>query len=207
MVFRFLNRSPFNSAGAAPSPRPAMRGASPRASDPSARELALEAELAALRREQAVLVREEAKERANLTALEDKLDTLANEIDSVARRTRNPALRENGVAMVARVKAAAQTNGAGRNTQIIVDTIKYALGIGPSPWTGAAPPAASAQPAAVRATAQEIIDSGNRAAGRNTSTDVRTGEPKPLPSPLTRIDPAAAGIVRAGRRARNEPDE
>jgi hypothetical protein len=203
MVFRFLNRSPFNGAGAAPS-RPVMRGSSP----PSPRELALERELAALRREQAILVRAEAAERANLTALEDRLDTLANEIDTVARRTRNPALRENGVAMVARVKATAQTNGAGRNTQIVVDTIKYALGLAPSPWAGAVPPAAtSAQPAAVRADPQAIIDAGAKLRGDNTSTDVRTGQPRPLPSPLTKLDPTAASIVRAGRRARNEPDE
>jgi hypothetical protein len=199
MVFRFLDRyRPFTNGGAVVPSRPIMRGSSPRASGPSPRELALERELAALRREQAVLVREEAAKRANLIALEDRLDALANEIDTVARRTRDPALRENGAAMISRVKAAAQTNGAGRNTQIIVDTIKYALGIGPSPWTGAAPPATSAQPAAVvpidpAKRAAEIVAAGRKA---------RAETPPEMPS-----DPTAAGIVRAGKRARNEPTD
>jgi hypothetical protein len=198
-------------------PRPALGpsrngsgdSASPFSSRPSAgpspRELSLERELATLRAQQAALVRAEAEERANLTALEDRLDTLANEIDTVARRARNPALRENGAAMISRVKAAAQTNGAGCNTQIVVDTIKYALGIGPSPWAGPAPPAApSAQPAAVRADPQAIVDAGAKLRGDSMSTDVRTGQPRPLPSPVATLDPVARGIVRQGRLAKNE---
>jgi hypothetical protein len=65
-------------------------------------------------------------------------------------------------------------------------------------------PPPPAQPALVRADPQMIIDAGKRAAGRNTSTDVRTGEPRPLPSPLAKLDPVARGVIRQGRRAKNE---
>jgi hypothetical protein len=179
----------------------------PRASDPSSREAELQAELDRLYAERATLARAEAAERANLVRLQDRLDILSNEIDALARRTRNPQLRENGAAMIARVKVAAQANGAGRNAQVVVDTIKYALGIGPSPWTGAAPPAASA-PAAVRADPQAIVDAGAKLRGDSMSTDVRTGQPRPLPSPLATLDPIARGIVRQGRLAKGEkPDD
>jgi hypothetical protein len=203
MVFRrFLDRYRFANGGAVAPSRPVMRGV-------NTREAQLQRELDALLAERGVLARAEAEERQNLARLQDRLDILAGEIDALARRTRDPALRENGAAMVARVKAAAQTNGAGRNAQIVVDTIKYALGIGPLPWAGPTPPVAPpGQPAAVRATAQEIVDAGAKVRGDQTSTDVRTGEPRPLPSPVARLDPVARGIIRQGRIAKNEkPDD
>jgi hypothetical protein len=174
-----------------PPSRPLARG-------PNTREAELRAELDALYAEQARVARVEAEERQNLARLQDRLDILAGEIDKKAKASRDRDLAERGAAMVARVKAAAQTNGAGRNTQIIVDTIKYALGIGPSPWTGAAPPATSAQPAAVvpidpAKRAAEIVAAGRKA---------RAETPPEMPS-----DPTAAGIVRAGKRARNEPTD
>jgi hypothetical protein len=176
----------------------------PRASDPSPRELALEGELAALRREQASLVRAEAAERANLTALQDRLDTLANEIDTVARRTRDPELRERGARMIAGVRANASQYGASRDTRTIMRVIKYALGIEPSPWAGPAPAATPAQPTAVRADPQAIVDAGAKLRGDNMSVDIGTGQPRPLPSPMAKLDPVARGIIRQGRIAKNE---
>jgi hypothetical protein len=201
MVFRFLNRAPFNGAGAAPSPRPVMRGSSPR-------ETQLQRELDALRAEQAALARQERAAAANLADMQDALDVLAGEIDVLARRTRDPALRENGAAMITNVKAwASREGGVGRNTaRAVTQAIKIALGVERSPWAGPAPAAAPAQPVAV-ADPQSIVDAGAKLRGDSMSTDVRTGQPRPLPSPLAKIDPAAAGIVRAGNRARNEPDE
>jgi hypothetical protein len=110
---------------------------------PSPRELALEGELASMRREQAALVLAERRERENLIALEDRLDTLANEIDSVARRTRDPGLRGNAATMINNVKAFAnREGGVGRDTpQAVVEAIKVALGLEPSPHRAASPPA------------------------------------------------------------------
>jgi hypothetical protein len=184
------NASPFPS-------RPSFAG-------PSPRELALERELAGLRREQAALVREERQERENLERLQDELDNLANEIDKKARASRDRDLAERGAAVISRVRAAAQTNGASRDTQTIVRLIKYVLGIGPLPWAGPTPLAAPpAQPAAV-ADPQSIVDAGAKLRGDSMSTDVRTGKPRPLPSPVAKLDPVARGIIQQGRLAKNE---
>jgi hypothetical protein len=195
MAFRFLDRyrgPGFTNGGAVVPSRPLARGA-------SSREAELQAELDRLYAERATLARTEAAERANLVRLQDRLDILSNEIDKKAKASRDRDLAERGAAMISRVKAAAQANGAGHNAQIVVDTIRYALGIGPSPWTGAAPPAAtSAQPAAV-----VPIDPARRAAEIVAAGRKARGETPPSPP----SDPTAAGIVRAGRRARNEPDE
>jgi hypothetical protein len=169
----------------------------PRASDPSSRETELQAELDRLYAERATLARAEAAERANLVRLQDRLDILSNEIDKKAKASRDRDLAERGAAMIARVKAAAQANGAGRNAQVVVDTIRYALGIGPSPWTGAAP-------AAVRPPAAVVpIDPTRLAADIVTAGRKARAELPPSPP----ADPTAAGIVRAGQRARNEPTD
>jgi hypothetical protein len=180
----------------------------PRASDPSTRELALEAELAALRRDQAVLVRAERRERENLARLQDELDILANEIDKKAKASRDRNLAACGAATIANVKAwASKQDGVGHNTaRAAIKGIKVALGIERSPWSGPAPAAASAQPAAV-ADPQSIVDAGAKLRGDSMSTDVRTGAPRPLPSPLAKLDPVARGIIRQGRAARNEPTD
>jgi hypothetical protein len=201
MAFRrFLDRyRPFTNGGAVVPSRPIMRGAS--------RETELQAELDRLYRERAVLAREEAEGRQNLARLQDRLDILSGEIDALARRTRDPELRERGARMIAGVKANASQYGASRDPRNIVRVIKYALGLESSPWAGAAPAAPPAQPAAV-ADPQAIVDAGAKLRGDNMSVDIHTGQPRSLVSPLTKLDPTARGIVRQGRLAKNEkPDD
>jgi hypothetical protein len=200
MVFRFLDpryrrpsASPSTNGGGGPS-RPF-----------APREAALRAELDALYAERAAVARAESEERANLVRLQDRLDILAGEIDALARRTRDPDLRERGASMVGNVKAFANREGGiGRDTpQAVVQAIKYALGLERPP----VPPSPAVAAEMHQATAQQIVDAGNRAAGRNASTDVRTGEPRPLPSSVAMLDPVARGIIQQGRRAKNEkPD-
>jgi hypothetical protein len=176
---------------------------------PSPRELALERELAALRREQAALVREEAKGRANLIALEDRLDTLANEIDTIARRTRDPGLRGNAAAMIDNVKAiATREGGVGRDTaQAVVEAIKVALGLEPSPYQFTSPRAPQATPSATahQTTAQDIVDAGARARGAAEAPDVVTGVIRKLRSDLPPVGSAARAMLNADRKRRGLP--
>jgi hypothetical protein len=176
----------------------------PRASDPSSREVELQAELDRLYRERAALVRAEAEGRQNLARLQDQLDILANEIDRRAKASRERDLAERGAATIANVRAwASRQDGVGRNTpRAVTKAIMYALGLErPPPGFAAVPPSSAT---AHQATAQDIVDAGNRARGSSTSVDVRTGAPKPLPSPITKLDPVARGIIRQGRLAKNE---
>jgi hypothetical protein len=206
MAFRFLDRyrsSPFtNGAGAAPSPRPVIRGSS------SPRELFLERELAALRAEQAALARQERAAAANLADMQDSLDILAGEIDKRARAARDPDLRDRGQRMVATVKEfwSRQDDCAKTMPATVVSVMKHALGLEPLPHRFAAPPAAAAaQPAAVRATAQGIIDSGAVARNEREAPDVATGVVRKLRSDLPPVGSTARAMINADRKRRGLP--
>jgi hypothetical protein len=201
MVFRFLGPrfgQPSNGAGAAPA-RPILRGS------PSPREAALERELAALRAQQAALVSQERTAAANLDRMRDSLDVLAGEIDKRARAARDPDLRARSERMITDVKAyLARQDGCDIRPATVATAIRIALGL-ERPPIGAVVGAPSAAPsAAPEATAQGIVDAGAKLRGDSTSTDVRTGQPRPLPSPLAKLDPVARGIVRQGRLAKGE---
>jgi hypothetical protein len=51
--------------------------------------------------------------------------------------------------------------------------------------------AKSQRPPQVSLSAQQVIDAGTAARGESMSVDVRTGRPKPLPSPVAGLDPGA----------------
>jgi hypothetical protein len=85
----------------------------------------------------------------------------------------------------------------------VTQAIKIALGVEPSPWSGPAPPTAtSAQPAAVRATAQGIIDSGARARNEREAPDVTTGTIRKLRSDLPPVGSTARAMINADRKRR-----
>jgi hypothetical protein len=196
-LFRFL-RSPATNGGVAPS-RPIMRGAS--------REAELQRELDVLYAERAALARQERAAALNLCRLQDSLDALSNEITRRARTTRDVDLQTRAERMTAGVRAFfAKQDGCDIKPATVTAAIKIALGL-ERPLFAAVPPSPAAAAESHRASAQQIVDAGNAARGSTVSTDVRTGQPRPLPSPLATLDPVAASIVRAGRRARNEPTD
>jgi hypothetical protein len=181
----------------------------PRASDPRSREAELQRELDALYAERAALARQERTAAQNLVRMQDTLDALSNEITRRAKSSRDHDLQTRAEQMIAGVRAFfAKQDGCDIKPSTVTAAIKIGLGLERSLWTAALPAAASAQPAAVRATAQDIVDAGAKLRGDNMSTDVRTGQPRPLPSPLATLDPVARGIVRQGRLAKGEkPDD
>jgi hypothetical protein len=177
MVFRFLNRAPFNGAGAAPSPRPIARGA-------SSREAALQREVDALRAQQAALARQERTAAANLARMQDSLDALSNEIDRRAKTTRDVELQTRGERMIAGVKAFfAKQDGCDIKPATVTAAIKIALGL-ERPLFAAVPPSPAAAAESHRASAQQIVDAGNPARGSTVSS---TPGPHAAPMGLGRV--------------------
>jgi hypothetical protein len=213
-MFRFLGPRRPPAAGAAgnggsfPSYPPAR--ATPR-------EIALQRELDELRSQQAALARAEREAANNLANVQDALDALSTEIDKRARSARDPELRVRGERAIANVKSyLARRSDAGRifTPATLTSLIRQFVGLERAEgWVrtfldeSAERTSSQRPPQAVQATAQGIVDAGSAARGQRDSIDIRTGRPRPLPSPIATLDPAAKDIIRAGRRARNQPDE
>jgi hypothetical protein len=207
MAFRFFGPRPTIGTNGTGSPPRSYAGSTPR-------ERELEAEVRALRAEQARLVRAEEEARNNLSTIQDSLDVLAGEIDRRAKAVRDPELRQRGERMIARAKRiVAERGGRHITPAVVVDLVKAFVGLEKrSGWIKvfleeSAAKSSRRPPEAVQASAQGIVDAGNAARGQRDSIDIRTGRPKPLPSSLASIDPTARDIVRAGRRARNQPND